>query len=61
MNAPLGSSHLLPEIHPRAMPEALLEALRQRFVAQFSTALVVREEQGRNDSGISVRPPDAVV
>ena len=61
MNAPTAHPSLLPVIQPRAVPEALLAALRQRFAAQFSTALVVREQHGRDESAFSVRPPDAVV
>ena len=60
MHAP-SAHHHLPEIQPRAVPEALLNALRQRFASQFSTALVVREQHGRDESAFSVRPPDAVV
>jgi len=60
MNAP-APRHLLPQVQPRNVPEALLDALRQRFAAQFSTALVVREQHGRDESAFSVRPPDAVV
>jgi len=61
MNAPAAHPPLLSVIQPRAVPEALLAALRQRFAAQFSTALVVREQHGRDESAFSVRPPDAVV
>jgi len=61
MNAPAAHPPLLPVIQPRAVPEALLAALQQRFAAQFSTALVVREQHGRDESAFSVRPPDAVV
>jgi len=61
MNTPLTSDHLLPEIHPRAAPAALLEALRSRFGGQFSTAQALREQHGRDESAFSVPPPDAVV
>jgi len=61
MNLPLDNSHLLPEITPRAVPAALIEALRSRFDVHFSTVLVVREQHGRDESAFSVRPPDAVV
>ena len=61
MNTPLDSSHLLPEVTPRVVPVALIELLRNRFHVQFSTALVVREQHGRDESAFSVRPPDAVV
>ena len=39
MNAPLTSGHLLPHTHPRDVPAALIDALRQRFGAQLSTML----------------------
>jgi D-lactate dehydrogenase (cytochrome) len=61
MNAPRAESHLLPEIRPRTAPDALLDALRQRFGSQFSSALVVREQHGRDESALSAAPPDAVV
>ena len=61
MNAPTKSSHLQPEIKVRAVPDALLEALQTRFLAQFSRALVVREQHGRDESAFSVPPPEAVV
>ena len=40
MNSPLTSTQLLPEVHPREVPNALIDALSTRFGAQFSTALV---------------------
>ncbi|MCB8746388.1 FAD-binding protein [Rhodoferax sp. U2-2l] len=61
MNAPLTSGHLLPHTHPRDVPAALIDALRQRFGAQLSTAQVVREQHGRDESAFSVAPPEAVV
>ena len=61
MNAPLAGSHKLPEIHVRAVPGALIDALRQRFGSQLSTAQIVREQHGRDESSFSVPPPDAVV
>jgi D-lactate dehydrogenase (cytochrome) len=36
-------------------------ALQHRFNAQFSAALVVREQHGRDESAFSLPPPDAVV
>ena len=42
MNAPL-PVHLLPEIAQRDTPAAFIDALKTRFAAQCSTALVVRE------------------
>ncbi|OIN92785.1 MAG: 2-hydroxy-acid oxidase [Comamonadaceae bacterium CG1_02_60_18] len=59
MNAPV--SHLQPEIHARAVPSALLEALKARFGAQFSAAQAVRDQHGRDESAFTVPPPQAVV
>ena len=60
MNAPL-PTHLLPEIAQRETPAALIEALQARFAAQCSTALVVREQHGRDESSFAAPPPAAVV
>ena len=61
MNAPAALSHLVPEFHPRAVPQALLDALAARFGAQCSTAMAVREQHGRDESSFEVPPPAAVV
>jgi D-lactate dehydrogenase (cytochrome) len=61
MNAPTALTHLVPEIHPRPVPEALLDALKQRFGAQCSTAMAVREQHGRDESSFEAPPPAAVV
>ncbi len=61
MNAPTGHHHLAPALQLREVPAALIEALQQRFGAQCSTALVVREQHGRDESIFSVPPPSAVV
>ncbi len=60
MNAPL-PTHLLPEIAQRETPAALIKALQARFAAQCSTALVVREQHGRDESSFAAPPPSAVV
>jgi D-lactate dehydrogenase (cytochrome) len=60
MNAPL-PEHLLPEIRQRETPPALLEALKARFAERCSTALVVREQHGRDESSFAAPPPAAVV
>jgi D-lactate dehydrogenase (cytochrome) len=61
MNAPL-PAHLLPEVQLRDVPEALIAALKERFGAQCSTALAVREQHGRDESAYTtVPPPSAVV
>lgn len=60
MNAPQD----LP-LHPgapwRAMPEALRQALVQRFGTRLSTAAAVREQHGRDESPFPAAPPEAVV
>jgi D-lactate dehydrogenase (cytochrome) len=61
MNAPAHLSHLVPDLQQRATPEGFIEALEQRFGAQCSTALVVREQHGRDESIYEVPPPAAVV
>ena len=43
MNAPAALSHLVPEIHQREVPAALIDALKARFGANCSTAMAVRE------------------
>jgi D-lactate dehydrogenase (cytochrome) len=61
MNAPSELSHLVPEINQRAVPQALIDALKARFGAQCSTALAVREQHGRDESSFQAPPPAAVV
>jgi D-lactate dehydrogenase (cytochrome) len=61
MNAPTTLSHLAPEVHQRAIPAEFLAALQARFGAQCSTAMVVREQHGRDESVYEVPPPAAVV
>jgi D-lactate dehydrogenase (cytochrome) len=53
--------HLIPQAQPREVPDALLEALQTRFGAQFSAAMVVREQHGRDESAFNMPPPAAVV
>ncbi len=60
MNAPL-PAHLLPRIEPRAVAPEMLAALKARFADRCSTALVVREQHGRDESPIDAPPPEAVV
>ena len=60
MNAPL-PSHLLPDIAQRETPAALIDALKSRFAERCSTALVVREQHGRDESSFAAPPPSAVV
>jgi len=61
MNAPTAIAHLVPEINLRPVPPALIEALQARFGAQCSTALVVREQHGRDESSFEAPPPAAVI
>ena len=61
MNAPLPEHHLLPDIRQRDIPAALIEALKTRFADRCSTALVVREQHGRDESSFAAPPPAAVV
>ena len=61
MNAPTALSHLVPEINQREVPAALIDALKARFAANCSTALVVREQHGRDESSFVAPPPAAVV
>ena len=57
MNAPTPAAHLAPEISQRAVPEAFLTALKARFGNNCSTALVVREQHGRDESAFTHVPP----
>src|SRR4051812_15413849 len=61
MNAPTALTHLVPEIAQRAVPQALLDALVARFGAQFSVAMAVREQHGRDESSFEAPPPAGVV
>ncbi|AOW11606.1 2-hydroxy-acid oxidase [Hydrogenophaga crassostreae] len=61
MNAPAHPTHWVPELAQRAIPEALLTALQTRFGAQYSQAMAVREQHGRDESAFSLPPPSAVV
>ncbi|MEZ5651218.1 MAG: FAD-linked oxidase C-terminal domain-containing protein [Burkholderiaceae bacterium] len=45
----------------RPMPQALTDQLRERFGDRFSTAEVIREHHGRDESPFLPVPPDAVV
>ena len=60
MNAPY-LPPLLPEVTQRLIPAEFLAALNNRFGEQFSTAWVVREQHGRDESAFDIPPPAAVV
>ena len=59
MNTP--ASPLVPFLLPREVPATLVNALKSRFSEQCSTALVVREQHGRDESSFEAPPPSAVV
>ena len=61
MNAPTSPLHLMPEVNQRVVPAAMLNALQSRFGNNCSTALIVREQHGRDESSFTVPPPSAVV
>jgi D-lactate dehydrogenase (cytochrome) len=63
MNAPLPhAATLLPPVQLREVPPAFIDALRQRFDGQCSTAAIVCEQHGRDESAYThVPPPSAVV
>jgi len=52
---------LQPQAAPRDVPAALLAALQARFGPQFSQALAVRQQHGRDESAFDIAPPAAVV
>jgi len=61
MNAPTSHTHLAPTVSQREVPQALLAALAQRFGANCSTAQIVREQHGRDESAFTTVPPPAAV
>ena len=61
MNAPTSHAHLAPTVSQREVPQALLDALAQRFGANCSTAQIVREQHGRDESAFTTVPPPAAV
>ena len=61
MNAPTSHAHLAPTVSQREVPQALLAALAQRFGANCSTAQIVREQHGRDESAFTTVPPPAAV
>ncbi len=54
-------AHRVTEIHQRSVPTALIDALKARFHERCSTALVVREQHGRDESSFEAPPPAAVI
>jgi D-lactate dehydrogenase (cytochrome) len=61
MNAPTTHQHLTPAIAQREAPAELMAALHARFGSNCSTALVVREQHGRDESAFTHVPPPAAV
>ncbi len=61
MNPCALSSPLPPAIVQRAVPDAFIAALKSRFAERCATALVVREQHGRDESSFEAPPPAAVV
>jgi len=61
MNAPTAAQHLIPEVNQREVPAALIDALKAHFGDRCSTALVVREQHGRDESAYTTVPPPAAV
>ena len=61
MNAPADAHVLAPSVTQREVPAEFLAALQQRFGAQCSTAMAVREQHGRDESPFTQVPPPAAV
>ena len=61
MNAPTDHAHLTPVVAQREVPAEMIVALQARFGANCSTALVVREQHGRDESPFTHVPPPAAV
>ncbi len=60
MNAPL-PAQAFAHSTARPIPDAFITALKARFGANCSTAQVVRDQHGRDESSFDVPPPAAVV
>lgn len=62
MNASIHPDLLSPVVQQRDLPEAFINALKERFKDACSTAMAVREQHGRDESAfVSVPPPGVVV
>ncbi len=61
MNAPTEQQYLTPHVAQREVPAAFLSALQSRFGANCSTAAVIREQHGRDESAFTDVPPPAAV
>ena len=61
MNAPTSHDHLMPTVAQREVPAEMIAALQARFGTNCSTALVIREQHGRDESPFTHVPPPAAV
>ncbi|WP_353135983.1 FAD-linked oxidase C-terminal domain-containing protein [Limnohabitans sp.] len=61
MNAPTHPRLLTPAVSQRNVPADMLAALQVRFGANCSTAQVIREQHGRDESAFTHVPPPAAV
>jgi D-lactate dehydrogenase (cytochrome) len=61
MNATTPHQHLAPIVAQREVPAELVAALQARFGTNCSTAQVIREQHGRDESAFTHVPPPAAV
>ncbi|MHB8948385.1 MAG: FAD-binding oxidoreductase [Rhodoferax sp.] len=61
MNSLATNSALQAGTPQRAVPAAFIDVLKSRFAERCTTALVVREQHGRDESSFDAPPPAAVV
>ena len=61
MNAPTDHQHLTPAVTTRDVPPEMMAALLARFGSNCSTAMVIREQHGRDESPFMHVPPPAAV
>ena len=61
MNAPTAHQHLSPAVVQRTVPAEMIAALQARFGTNCSTAQVIREQHGRDESAFTHVPPPAAV
>ena len=61
MNPITQTAHAVLDIYQREVPPLLIQALNEHFLERCSTALVVREQHGRDESSFEVPPPAVVV
>jgi D-lactate dehydrogenase (cytochrome) len=61
MNAQTSHQHLSPTVAQRVVPAELIAALLTRFGTNCSTAQIIREQHGRDESAFTHVPPPAAV